>query len=167
MYSNVLGGYRDTPWAEDYDFWLRAFVHHIPMAKPEGILLRWRDHPQRLSRTDPRCSLAAFTRAKAHYLAATVLRQRPAVIWGAAPTGAQLYDALCEYEVEIKAFIDIDHKKIGGRKRGKPVLPARAAAGIKDAVILGAVGARGARAKIRCALQAMGKREGADYWFTA
>ena len=162
-----LGGYHESRWAEDYDFWLRAFECDIKMAKPEGILLRWRDHPQRTSRCDKRYSLQHFTQAKAHYLARTVLKDTPAVIWGAAPTGAQLFDALAAEGAEISAFIDIDPKKIGGRKRGKPVLPWQAAAEINDAVILGAVGSRGARQEIRTHLLAMGKQEGADFWFAA
>ncbi len=162
-----LGGYRDTSWAEDYDLWLRAHAAGIAMAKPDGILLRWRDHDGRLSRTDPRCNQAGFTCAKAHYLAHTRLREREAVIWGAAPTGAALHDALVAEGVRIAGFIDIDPRKIGGRKRGKPVWPPSAAAELDGELILGAVGARGARASIRGALAGLGKREGTDFLMTA
>ncbi len=162
-----MGGYRNPPWAEDYDLWLRAYQTGINMAKPSGILLRWRDRPARLTRTDSRYSPRRFVQAKAYYLRRTVLRRRAAVIWGAAPTGAALCDALVAAGVRVRAFIDIDPKKIGGRKRARPVWPPQAAAAVDDELILGAVGARGARADIRAALQAMDKQEGPDFLFTA
>ncbi|UCE88660.1 MAG: glycosyltransferase, partial [Pseudomonadota bacterium] len=90
---DALGGYRDTPWAEDYDLWLRAFQAGVPMAKPREVVLRWRDAPARLSRTSARYSQHNFLRAKAHFLARTGLRGREAVIWGAGPTGRRLCDA--------------------------------------------------------------------------
>jgi glycosyltransferase involved in cell wall biosynthesis len=162
-----LGGYRDVAWPEDYDLWLRAHLNGVRMAKPDGILLRWRDHARRLSRADERYALHAFTAAKAHYLARSRLQDRPAVIWGAAPTGALLHDALRREGVTVSAFIDIDRKKIGGRKRGLPVLPPEAAADVAPALIVGAVGARGARDDIRGALDALHLEEGWDYLFAA
>lgn len=164
---DAIGGYRDTFWAEDYDLWLRAHARGIRMAKPDGILLRWRDHDRRLSRRDRRYALERFVRAKAHYLARTVLDGRSAVIWGAAPTGAALHDALVAEGVTVEAFIDIDPKKIGGRKRGCPVWPAERAVDAAPALILGAVGSRGARVTIREAMRSMQLVEGTDYLFAA
>ena len=106
-----LGGYRDLDWPEDYDLWLRAYAQGIKMAKPQGILLRWCDWPQRTSRIDPRYQQKRFIRAKAHFLAKTLLHQRSCVIWGAAPTGALLYDCLNNEGIEVQAFIDVDRKK--------------------------------------------------------
>lgn len=162
-----LGGYRSVPWAEDYDLWLRACEAGVAMAKPDGILLRWRDHPRRLSRNDRRCSLSSFMKARAHFLVRRCLQDRAAVIWGAAPTGAALYDALCRSGVEVKAFIDIDPRKIGGAKRGKPVLPPAAVEDVGDALVLGAVAAPGGRASIREFLSSCGRREGCDFLFVA
>ncbi len=163
----ALGGYRDVPWAEDYDLWLRAHLQGVGMAKPDGVLLQWRDRAGRLSRADDRYAVERFLDAKAHYLARSRLRNRAAVIWGAAPTGACLFDALEREGVKTTAFIDIDPRKIGGRKRGLPVLPAEAAAEVAPALIVGAVGSRGARAQIRAELDGHGMVEGEDYLFAA
>jgi glycosyltransferase involved in cell wall biosynthesis len=163
----ALGGYREVPWAEDYDLWLRAHLQGVGMAKPDGVLLRWRDREGRLSRTDSRYAIGRFIDAKAHYLAKSRLRNRNAVIWGAAPTGARLHDALEREGVSTVAFIDIDPKKVGGRKRGRPVLPVEAAAEVAPALIVGAVGSRGARAEIRNELDGHGMTEGEDYLFAA
>jgi glycosyltransferase involved in cell wall biosynthesis len=163
----VLGGYRETAWAEDYDLWLRAHLQGIAMAKPDGVLLQWRDRERRLSRTDRRYASDRFVAAKAHFLARSRLRHRQAVIWGAATTGATLHDALAREGVTIAAFIDIDPRKIGGRKRGRPVLPAAAAVEVAPALIVGAVGSRGARQVIRTELNGHGMVEGEDYLFAA
>ena len=163
----TLGGYRDVPWAEDYDLWLRAHLQGVGMAKPDGVLLKWRDSEDRLSRADRRYAMDRFIDAKAHYLAKSQLRNRNAVIWGAAPTGARLHDALEREGASTVAFIDVDPKKIGGRKRGRPVLPAAAAAEVAPALIVGAVGSRGARAEIRNELDGHGMTEGEDYLFAA
>ncbi|MEO1576179.1 MAG: glycosyltransferase, partial [Pseudomonadota bacterium] len=48
------GAYRDGPFAEDYDLWLRLFESGNRIAKVPEVLLQWRDGATRLSRTDER-----------------------------------------------------------------------------------------------------------------
>ncbi len=164
----ALGGYREVPWSEDYDLWLRAFERGVRMAKPAGVVLRWRDSAGRLSRVDERCSAAAFVRAKAHFLARTLLASRAAVIWGAGNVGAQVNDALRDEGLHVEAFVDVDPRKIGGRKRGLPVWAPDALPRLRgDALVLGAVGSRGARPLIRARLEGFGWREGEAFVFLA
>lgn len=164
---DALGGYRDTPWAEDYDLWLRAYEAGVRMAKPRAVVLRWRDTAARLSRTCARYSQHNFLRAKAHFLARTGLRRREAVIWGAGPTGRRLCDALWEEGVAVSAFIEVHPRRIGGKKRGLPVIAANELGTPGGEMIIGAVGSRGARAEIRGALHASGRTEGEDFLFAA
>ncbi len=161
-----LQGYRDPEWPEDYDLYLRADAAGIRMAKPEGILLRWRDHDHRLTRTDARYSLQRFQQAKAHYLARNRLPQRRLLIWGAGPTGKRFYDLLAAEGIPVSGFIDVHPRRIGGLKRGQPVLPIEATAD-GDEFILVAVGARYARAEIQAHLDGLGRHEGSDYLFVA
>ena len=63
-----VGGYQATDWAEDYDLVLRFWNAGLGMAKVPEVLLRWREHDARLSRTDQIYSEDAFRRCKAHYL---------------------------------------------------------------------------------------------------
>jgi glycosyltransferase involved in cell wall biosynthesis len=161
-----LGGYRDCEWPEDYDLFLRADAAGIRMAKPAGVLLHWRDHADRLTRTDPRYSLLQFQRAKAHFLVASRLPAKDIVIWGAGPTGKQMFDLLGAEGLVADGFIDVHPRRIGGKKRGKPVWPLKAALR-EDIFVLVAVGARSAREKIRDFLSAHERSEGRDYLFVA
>lgn len=168
-----LNGYDDPVWAEDYDLWLRAHAMGIKMGKPEGVLLHWREHGDRLTHRDKRYHNKLFMQAKAHYLARShYLRKRKAIIWGAGPTGLYLHDVLVENNVVVEAFLDVDPRLIGSLKRGVPVLHFselnnHLTGQDNAALIIGAVGARGARDKIRKALLDMGKEEGADFLFVA
>jgi glycosyltransferase involved in cell wall biosynthesis len=163
----ALGGYRDCAWPEDYDFFLRADDYGLKMGKPEQILLRWREHQGRLTRTDPRYDIERFQAAKAYFLAHSRLQGRPVVVWGAGPTGRALFDFLHEQGVEIRGFLEIHPRRVGGQKRGLPVWHFEHAAKIRNEIILVAVGAAGARETIRDYFEGIGRVEGYDYLFVA
>lgn len=163
----TLGGYRDTDWPEDYDLFLRADQAGLRMAKTPEILLHWREHEDRLTRTDKRYSRIRFQQAKAHYLAADRLPDRPFLLWGAGPTGAQMFDLLHDCGRKADGFIEVHPRRIGGLKRGVPVTHFEAVLPRDERFILVAVGARHARAEIRQCLDQAGKREGQDYLFVA
>jgi glycosyltransferase involved in cell wall biosynthesis len=160
----ALGGYGDPPWPEDYDLFLRADALGMAMGKPEGVLLRWRDHGRRLTRSDERYALERFQAAKVHYLA----RQRlPAgvapVIWGAGPTGRLTHDLLRAEGRSVAGFVEVHPRRIGGEKRGLPVWSVEWLAANPGVFVLAAVGAAGARAKIRRFLEGLGRVEGEHY----
>ena len=167
-----VGGYQDNGWAEDYDLLLRLYLDGARFAKLPEALLEWREHPQRLTRSDPRYSLENFLRAKAFYLARGPLSGRDAVfIWGAGMVGRRLGKQLARLGAPLVAFVDIDPRKIGHTRRGLPILPPEALldwrARYANPVILAAVGARGARLLIRQRLADMGLQEGRDWWSAA
>lgn len=168
----ALNGYHDSEWAEDYDIWLRAHAAGIKMGKPEGVILHWREHKKRLTHCDSRYDNKLFMKAKAYYLARShyYLKQQKAIIWGTGPTGVYFHDILTEQNVEVLAFIEVNPRRVGGVKRGLPVMHFTEIAEYtrnNKALIIGAVGARGAREKIRQALLDMGKEEGTDFLFAA
>jgi glycosyltransferase involved in cell wall biosynthesis len=164
-----LGGYQDFGWAEDYDLWLRMHLAGARFSKIPQKLVDWREHAERLTRTDSRYSLENFLRAKAHYLARGPLRGRDAVIiWGAGMMGRRLSKHLMRTEhVPVVAFVDIDPKKIGSTRRGKPIISPEDLLMWRDRyqtpIVLAAVGARGARKLIRARLFNFGLREGCDW----
>lgn len=167
-----LGGYQDHGWAEDYDLLLRFYLAGARFAKLPEVLLAWREHPQRLTRSDPRYSLENFLRAKAYYLARGPLLGRDAVmLWGAGMVGRRLGKHLARQGVPLVAFVDIDPRKIGRTRRGLPIIPPEALLDwwrrYANPALLAAVGARGARALIRQRLVDLGLREGCDWWGAA
>ena len=146
----ALGGYRDTPWPEDYDLWLRAHAAGIRMGKPTGILLRWRDHSNRLSRTDLRYATEQFFAAKAATLVELYLRERPAMVCGTGRQAVYLCDALRGCGAEVSHFVDIDPRRIGGSKRGIPIIGMhQVVTHRRGGMLLGAVAAWGARERLR------------------
>lgn len=168
----ALNGYQDPEWAEDYDIWLRAHALGIKMGKPEGVILHWREHENRLTHCDSRYDNKLFMKAKAHYLASNnhYLKHRKAIIWGTGPTGVYFHDILTEKNVDVIAFIEVNPRRVGGIKRKCPVIHFTEINGYtssNEALIIGAVGARGAREKMRQALLDMGKEEGTDFLFAA
>lgn len=167
-----LGGYQERGWPEDYDLWLRMAAAGCRFAKLPEVLLDWREHPDRLTRIDSRYSLENFIRAKAHYLTIGPLANRDAVfIWGAGMHGRRLSKHLLRAGVPLKAFVDIDPKKIGRTRRDRPIispedLPAWWA-DCQNPVVLAAVGAAGARELIRTQLEQLDLREAQDWWAAA
>ena len=163
-----LGGYRDVPWPEDYDLWLRAHLAGLRMGKPAGVLLHWRDSAGRLSRTDQRYARAQFAGARAWALSISCLRTRAAMICGTGPQALMLFDALEANGVVATAFVDVDPRRIGGRKRGRPVISVDDMLATRtDELLLGAVGAWQARARLRDHLLAQNLSEGIDFLMAA
>jgi cellulose synthase/poly-beta-1,6-N-acetylglucosamine synthase-like glycosyltransferase len=168
-----VGGYRAFDGPEDYDLWLRLAAAGWDLAKVPAVLLDWRDRPDRLTRRDPRYRLEAFLRLKAQHLSRGPLAglepRRPVWIWGAGRLGRQLCRELEREGAggRVAAFVDIDPRKIGGERRGRPVLPRVALRERRDVAVLAAVPVVGARALIRRQLTGMGFCEGVDYWCCA
>jgi glycosyltransferase involved in cell wall biosynthesis len=167
-----IGGYQDHGWPEDYDLWLRMCLAGARFAKVPEVLLYWREHPTRLTRTDTRYSTDNFLRAKAHYLCRGVLLDRDAIIiWGAGQMGRRMSKYLLRNDVSLTAFVDIDPAKIGRTRRGKPIISPEELmdwwSRYDRPVVLVAVGSRGVRELIRQRLNEMGLLEGDDWWAVA
>jgi glycosyltransferase involved in cell wall biosynthesis len=167
-----VGDYQEHGWPEDYDLWLRLHLAGARFGKVPEILLSWREHPHRLTRTDSRYSVENFLRAKAHYLCKGPIQQKDAVIlWGAGQMGRRLSKHLLKEIAPLVAFIDIDPKKIGRELRGLPIHAPTDLPGLwarfNRPVLLAAVGSRGARKLIRERLTAIGLKEAEDWWAVA
>lgn len=167
-----VGRYQDMGWAEDYDLWLRLYLAGAKFGKVPEVLLSWREHSNRLTRTDTRYSIDNFLRAKAHYLRVGPLIGRDAVIlWGAGQTGRRFSKFLLNEGAPVVSFIDVDPAKVGRERRGFPILRPDDLLNCwrkyRNPVVLVAVAARGARKLIREHLVSTGLVEGADWWAVA
>jgi glycosyltransferase involved in cell wall biosynthesis len=143
-------GYVDDGHPEDYRLWLDFYSRGFKTAKVPKVLLDWRDRPERLTRTDPRCGPDRFAALKLRCLLSTVLADKRRVcIWGAGKTGRCWSRRLTAAGVEVCEFIDIDPAKIGHSVHGRPVvsIPLRPSDVSADFLLV-AVGADAVRRKI-------------------
>ncbi len=159
-----LGGWRALDGPEDYDLWLRAFAAGLRFAKLPQVLLDWSDSPGRLTRTDPRYAPGRFLALKLVALARGPLAgKRPAVVWGAGPVGKAWSRALRAAGHEVRAFVEVNPRKLGGRLHGAPVVTVDDAGELRGPLHLAAVGQPGARERIRAEAARLGLVEGADF----
>ena len=160
----AVGGYRDRGWPEDYDLVLRLWAAGALFRNVETPVLRWREHGSRRSRSDPAYSLEAFVRCKVHHLRATFLRRfASVVVWGAGPVGKSFARELQAQGSEVAAFVDVDPRKIGHEVHGAPVVSLENAISFRESFAIGAVAGEVARAEIREAVAAEGRRDGVDF----
>jgi NADH/NAD ratio-sensing transcriptional regulator Rex len=93
------------------------------------------------------------------------------IIWGAGMIGRRLSKHLVRNGALLKAFLEVDSKKVGKTLRGLPIRSYESLsevwAAYEKPVVLAAVGARGARGLIRDYLEKHNLREGRDWWGVA
>jgi hypothetical protein len=160
----ALGGWRDGPFPEDYDLWLRLAGAGGRLTNLPTTLLDWRESAGRLTRTDGRYALPRHMALKCAALAAGPLAGGSQVaLWGAGETGRAFADALAVEGVRVTTFVEVDRKKIGRTIRGAPVISYQEVATVRGLPLLVAVGAPGARALIRAELEKQGFEEGRDF----
>jgi glycosyltransferase involved in cell wall biosynthesis len=160
----AIGGWRDGPFPEDYDLWLRLAAAGGRLGNVPRTLLRWRESPGRLTRTDPRYALARHVALKCAHLARVVLPgRREVALWGAGETGRAFAAALEREGLRVVLFVEVDRKKIGRTVRGAPVISFEDVGRARGLPLLVAVGAPGARDLIRAELGRRGFEELRDF----
>ena len=159
-----LGGYHDCDWPEDYDLVFRFWARGLGLGVVPRILHNWREDENRLSRTDPRYAPEAFRQIKLHYLSQTLLQDRDGVvIWGAGPLGKAFARTALGSGIAVRAFVDLDPRKLGQEIHGTRVVSPEEASRFRESLSLGAVGKQGARDEIRRMLRSFGWDEGRDF----
>jgi len=159
-----VGGWREGPFPEDYDLWLRLVEAGGRLANHPRSLLGWRESAGRLTRTDPRYALSRHVALKCAFLARGPLASRREVgLWGAGETGKAFADALHAEGISVALFVEVDPRKIGRTIRGAPVISYEEVGRARGLPLLVAVGAPGARDLIRAELARAGFREGVEF----
>jgi glycosyltransferase involved in cell wall biosynthesis len=160
----AVGGWEDGDFPEDYQLWLKLLAAGYRLRAIEPVLLRWRDGPARLTRTDGRYSPRRQLWLKAEFLARELkVGGHSCVIWGAGELGLPLMRELRGRGVEVAALLDVNPRKVGQKVDGVEVRPVDWLPAPGGAHVVAAVGAKGARAEIRAYLAARGWREGPDF----
>jgi len=161
---DVVGGYADAGWPEDYDLLMRLWKHGGRLGVVPRPLLRWREGEDRLSRNDPRYAPEAFRRCKVRYLLDTLARGRDGVVvWGAGPLGKAFAKEVRSAGGEVRAFIDVDPRKVGQTIHGATVLGLDGINSLTGAYCVASVGQKGARGDIRANLTGAGWIEIEDF----
>ena len=161
---NWVGGYRERGWPEDYDLVFRLWEAGGRLAKVPAVLLKWREGPSRLSRTHEIYSDEAFRRCKVHHLLRTHLADgRGVVVWGAGPIGKGFARELQAQGGTLRAFVDLDPRKISQDIYGVPVIPPSEANVFRGDFSVAAVGKGRAREEIRADLLGLGWEELKDF----
>jgi cellulose synthase/poly-beta-1,6-N-acetylglucosamine synthase-like glycosyltransferase len=158
------GGYRSVGVPEDYELWLRLWKLGKRFRKYPRVLLRWRERPDRLSRTDPRYSLSSFYRLKAMYVRfAPAVSDGRVVVWGSGQTGRRLSKWLDREGLSVVAFVDVAEGRIGSHLRGAPIVSPEELPTFSGIPVLVASRGLGAREEICSYLDCRGYRNWLDY----
>jgi glycosyltransferase involved in cell wall biosynthesis len=159
-----VGGYVDRGWPEDYDLLLRLWRSGARLAAVDRVLLRWRLRDDRTSVRHAAYTPEAFRRCKVHYLLETLAHDRSGlVIWGAGPIGKAFAREVLEQGGVVRAFVDLNPRKIDQWIHGAPVIPPSRVGDYRDSFCVAAVGQQGARAVIRAELESRGWEEVGDF----
>jgi glycosyltransferase involved in cell wall biosynthesis len=164
-----LGGYRDDSLPEDYHFVLRCAQAGLGLAKLAEVLLDWREHPQRHSRSHPRYNRHAFFRLKAKFLDALVLKGRPACVWGAGERARLLIRYLQAEGVKVAWAVGLPQGSLGGptEAHGVPVIAPEAVPKDLPGPLLACVGSPGVKPEIKAWMSARGFKEGDEWLFVS
>jgi len=168
-----IGGYRTSPQPEDYDLWLRLIGRGDRVGKVARPLVEVGDGLDRVTRTDPRCSRAAFQRCRMHHLVRGPLADYDeALVWGAGTTGKQVLDDLREAGCPARVVADGNPRRHGHSIRGARVVSAETLAEYRaehlpKAPVIVAVASRSGVDTIASWMADRGWREGRDAFFLA
>ncbi|WP_425391365.1 glycosyltransferase [Ekhidna sp.] len=156
---DLYGSYREGDFPEDYEFFLRLMAEEVKMGKVSHPVLKWRDSPGRLTRTDDRYSQDAFFLIKAKYLTKWLKAHNPfhptIYLWGAGRLSRRRSDYLLNEGIEAAQYIDV---KEGGRTLHYKSIPSK-----DEAFIVSYVANRGARDEIRSYLVEKGYQEEVNF----
>lgn len=160
------GGYLRNGFAEDYDLWLRLLGRGARFGKVTDLLYDWHDREDRLTRSDPRFGQKAMLALKADALASLhEVRKRGVAIAGAGPIGKALGRELKKRKTELHGYFEVNPKRVGSVCQEAPIAgPGDFGKRWREAVLLGAVGVGGGRAKVRNLALEAGYCEGRDFW---
>lgn len=163
----LYGGYAEGPFPEDWELWLRWLDAGVVMDKLPEALVTWNDPPGRLTRTHANYAEAAFTRVRVPWLARHLARANPRhpEVWvvGGGRVARRRALPLLEHGVRIRAWVDIDPRKIGNKVHGIPVLGREALPPPDACFVLVFLSARGAAEDAARWLESRGFAPGREY----
>ncbi len=161
-------GFRDNDLPEDYDLMLRAAAQGMRFGKVDEVLFDWTDHPDRLTRTDSRYSLDAFTRCRQLHLLTGPLHDVSHVdLWGIGQTGKPWLRWLQARSITVRRGYDVNRRRVNQRSHGVRIAHPTEMPAADGTPLVIAVGAEDARGMILPHILSRGYVSGGDAWFVA
>jgi hypothetical protein len=157
------GGWKEDDVPEDWALWLAMLEAGGQLRAIEPVLLRWADHPRRVTHNDPRYRWQSLQKLKARHLARQLAGCPRLTVWGAGELGLALFRQLRALGIETARFIEVHPRKVGQRIEGVPVVGMNEVGAPGEGHLVAAVGAKGARAEIRAFLSGRGWEEGPHF----
>lgn len=171
MLVKTYGGYRDGPFPEDYELWLRWQSRGVKICKLKEVLLDWYDGEHRASRIENKYSKHSFQRAKAKYIKAWLeehqYHQKKLICWGAGTVAKVQIRILIENNILVGGIYEVDPKKIGNHFLGIPIFDVKGFNLQSNEFMLVLTGSRSAKNKIRHFLDTRNLVYGKHYLFFA
>ena len=167
----TFGGYRNGPFPEDYELWLRCLSKGARFHKLEDILLEWFDSSGRASRNQSQYCQEAFQYTKALYLKSWLNKNdlfgKSICAWGAGVVAKKQAKILSQNNIRIKKFYDTDPLKIRKTIEKAPICNIQDICPRDDEFLLILAGARSIKPKIRSFLEKKKLIAGEHYLFFA
>ncbi|MBP7167865.1 MAG: glycosyltransferase [Bacteroidia bacterium] len=160
------GGYSTEGIPEDYDRWLHWMAMGIRFQKIPEVLLYWRDHPDRLTRTSADYALHQFTKVKAGYFKQWLAKkgiQKRVIVCGAGPEARKKAAIFETAGIDIAGFSDLVKREIPD----KIFLPETEIQAGSQWYFLSLLAGRGKAAEMDAFLRNRGLRPGKDYTIAA
>lgn len=163
-----VGGWRDGPFPEDYDLFLRLAARGHVIEKRAAVHHAWRMHANQVTRTDPRYARDRHAELKVRALVERfAIDKRPVCIAGAGKEGGRIGRALVAARITPALYFDVAPARIGRVRHGARVQPSSTMGDVRRelprAFVIAAVGTSGARGVVRAEIARAGFVEGEDF----
>lgn len=161
----AMGGFDDLCYPEDYDLVLRWYQHGFRLLSLDTTTLRWREHPERTSRTSDHYDQEHFFRLKINHFLSHQLMGQSLILWGAGSKG-RLTASLLDQHGQAFGWMDISPEKYQDGIDGHPVGKFTDIEGKSDFKLLIAVfPPEKERLRLDKYLLDNGLKMGVDYWY--
>lgn len=147
----LVGGFRDLEYPEDYDLVLRWYEKGVEFESLEQLTLFWREHPGRISRNSSQYSQASFFELKVKAFLRMDYRGGPLVIWGKNKKSSLLSKVLNRQQIAFDIQKQEEFAQL--EKMENPQL------------LVAVYPSEEERIKIQEYLRKIGMKEGKDWWW--
>lgn len=159
------GAFEPNVYPEDYDLVFRFREIGLKIIPSQKVVHRWRDRPERASRTDANYRDFTFIQLKARWFVKSDYNfERPLVLWGAGKKGKRIARILNEEGISF-GWVTNNPEKIGKEIRGVELREIDILKRLNNPQIIIAVASPTDQIEIENELRDLGMRKNEHYFF--